>query len=208
MIGNLGRRYARLTTDAVVRRPAMWRLFRGLMRHQFDRLAPVWDEMLSPEGMAPFEAALAALPTPPERVLDVGTGTGRGALLIASRFGGAEVVGIDMAEKMLSRAREKTPPELARRVRFEAGDAARLPSEDESFDLVTHANMIPFFDEVARVLRPGGYAIFAFSSGPETPIYVPSERLRQELEKRSFEDVRELSAGRGTAVLARKRQSP
>jgi ubiquinone/menaquinone biosynthesis C-methylase UbiE len=175
------------------------------MRRQFDRLAPVWDEMLSPEGTASFEAALAALPASPERVLDVGTGTGRGALAVARQFGGADVVGVDMAEEMLSRAREKTPPELTERVRFEVGDAARLPFEDRSFDLVTHANMIPFFDEVARVLRPGGHAIFAFSSGPETPIYVATERLRRELEKRGFEDVHELAAGPGTAVLARRK---
>ena len=38
--------------------------------------------------------------------------------------------------------------------------------------------MIPFFDELARVTAPGGYVVFSFSTGPETPIWVSSERLR------------------------------
>ncbi len=92
-----------------------------------------------------------------------------------------EVVGVDLAEAMLAEARRKTPAELAERVRFENGDASALPFPDASFDLVAHANMIPFFDELARVLAPGGHALFAFSLGPGTPIYVPLERVKREL---------------------------
>jgi ubiquinone/menaquinone biosynthesis C-methylase UbiE len=203
----LGRWLARFATDVVVRVPGAWRLFRGLIRMQFDRLAPVWDQMRDEVALAPFEAALAEISEPPRRALDLGTGTGTGAFRIARRFGGAEVVGVDVAEKMLARARANTPPELDGRMRFERADAAHLPYGDASFDLVAHSNMIPFFDEVTRVLRPGGRVLFAFSSGPQTPIYVPTKRLRRELEARGFTDVRELSAGRGTAVVARKRES-
>ena len=52
-----------------------------------------------------------------------------------------------------------------------------LPYDDGAFDLVTLANMIPFFDELARVTAPGGALVFSFSGGAETPIYVPSARL-------------------------------
>ena len=96
------------------------------------------------------------------------------------------------------------PPELAGRVHFQQGDASRLPYDDASFNLVGLANMIPFFDELARVLAAGGGAIVAFSSGSETPIYVATERLRRELEPRGFTDFAEFSAGSGTALLARK----
>jgi len=65
--------------------------------------------------------------------------------------------------------------------------------------------MIPFFDEIARVLRPGGHVLFAFSSGAETPIYVPPARLRAELERRGFSGFAYFSPGRGTALVARKR---
>jgi predicted methyltransferase len=64
--------------------------------------------------------------------------------------------------------------------------------------------MIPFFDELARVLLPGGRALFAFSGGAGTPIYVPPERLRNELERRGFTEFAEFDAARGTALLARK----
>jgi ubiquinone/menaquinone biosynthesis C-methylase UbiE len=201
----IGQRFARLVTDVVVRRPALWRLFRPLMRWEFDRIAPRWDQMRSPGAFDPYEAALAALESPPRRALDLGTGTGRGAFAIANRFSGAEVVGVDIAEEMLSEARRLTPPELADRVSFEAADAAALPYEDGAFDLVGLGNMIPFFDELARITAPGGAVLVSFSAGAQTPIYVPAERVRSELERRGFTDFADFSAGNGTGLLARKR---
>jgi SAM-dependent methyltransferase len=200
----LGRKFARLTTNAVVRRPGLWRVFRGLMRRQFDAIAPRWETMRMPDSAAPFEAGLEAVEPPPRRALDLGTGTGVGARAVASRFPAAEVVGADLAERMLAEARRTLPPELADRVRFELADASRLPYDDGSFDLVTLANMIPFFDELARVVAPGGQVLFAYSGGAGTPIYVPAERLRSELERRGFTEFAEFAAGRGTAFLARK----
>jgi SAM-dependent methyltransferase len=196
---SLGRRFARLATNAVVRRPGLWRLFRGVLRRQFDRLGPRWDEVIQTDHLAAFERALEQLEPPPRRALDLGTGTGAAALAVARRFPEAEVIGIDLAESMIAEARRKTD-----RVRFEVGDASALSFEDGAFDLVTHANMIPFFDELARVVAPGGYVVFGFSGGSETPIYVDPGRLRGELERRGFTHFAELEVGRGTAFLARK----
>ena len=204
MLESVGRKFARFTTNQVVRRPGAWRFLRGLTRLQFDRLAPVWDNMRRPEAFAALEAALDSIETPPSRALDVGTGTGAAAFILASRWPEVEVVGVDLAAGMLDEARRKTPAELAGRVRFEEADAERLPFADASFDLVTLSNMIPFFDELARVLRPGGAIVFAFSGGAETPIYVPPERLREELSRRGFADFADFAAGIGTALVARK----
>jgi SAM-dependent methyltransferase len=206
--GELGRRFARVATEAVTRQPGLWRLFRAPLRGQFDRLAPVWDSMRVSDHLAGYEAALAVVDPPPRRALDLGTGTGDGAFAIARRFPDAEVVGADLADRMVESAQRKTPPELASRVRFDVADAARLPYERESFDLVAHANMIPFWDELARVVRPGGFALFGFSGGPQTPIYVPPERLRAELGRRGFSDFAEFEAGAATGFLARKRTNP
>ena len=200
----LGQRFARLVTNTVVARPSLWRLFRGLLRRQFERIAPRWDEIRSPDHLAAFERALERVEPPPRRALDLGTGTGDGAFAVARRFPEAEVVGVDIAESMIAAARRKTSAELADRVRFELGDAAALPFEDGAFQLVSLANMIPFFDELARVVAPGGFVIFGFSGGSETPIYVDSTRLRTELGRRGFTDFADLDAGRGTAFLARK----
>jgi len=200
----LGRGFARVATNAVVGRPALWRAFRGPIRRQFDRLAPHWDTMRSSDAFAPLEQALAAIPSPPSRVLDLGTGTGLAAFVLARRFPEAEVLGVDVSERMIDVARGNTPPELVSRVRFEQADAAQLPFEDDSFQLVSLANMIPFFDELERVTAPGGRLVFSFSAGPETPIWVPPDRLRAELGSRGFSDFAEFQIGGGTAVLARK----
>ena len=191
-------------TNAVVARPRLWGGFRWLMRRQFDRLAPEWQARRRPEAFAALEEALAAIEPPPKRVLDLGTGTGAAAFVAARRFPESDVVGVDLSERMLAQARGNTPPDLAARVRFEAADGAGLPFEDGAFDLVVLANMIPFFDELARVVAPGGWVVLSFSVGPETPIWVPPERLRDELGDRSFSEFADFEAAGGTALLARR----
>lgn len=200
-----GRAFARLATNAVLRRPGLWALFRRPLALQFGRLARRWDEIVGPDHLAPLEAALGAIEQPPRRVLDLGTGTGAAAFAVARRWPEAEVVGIDVAAEMVEEARKRIPAEPAGRLRFEVGDAARLAYEDGAFDLVTLSNMFPFFDELARVVAPGGRAVFAFSGGAQTPIYVPAERLRAELQARGFQHFADFSAGRGTALLACRR---
>ena len=204
MLETLGRKFARFTTNQVVRWPRAWPLFRWLTRRQFDRIAPVWDEMRSPEAFASLEAALDSLDTAPGRVLDLGTGTGRAAFLLARRYPEAEVLGVDLAPAMLAEARKLMPPELASRVRFEVADAEHLPYPDESFDLVSLANMIPFFPELERITAAGGAVVFSFSGGADTPIYVPPEVLRAELSKQGFAEFADFAVGRATALAARK----
>ena len=200
----LGRRLARLTTNAVLVRPRLWRVFRWLTRAQFDRLAPSWDAMRRPDAFAALELALDAIPAQPRRILDLGTGTGAAAFLAAERFPSAQVVGVDLAAGMLEQARANTQPELGERVRFQVADAAKLAFDDASFDLITLSNMIPFFDELHRLAASGGHLVFSFSAGPETPIWVPPERLRRELADRGFSDFADFEAAGGTALLARK----
>ena len=201
----LGRRFARLATRAVVAQPVLWRLFRRPVQAQFDRIAGVWENRRGPEALAPLAAALERVETA-ARVLDLGTGTGKAARLLAERYPGAAVLGVDLAPRMVEEARSLVPPELAGRVRFEVGDAAALTHADASFDLVVLLNMIPFFPELARVTAPGGAAIFAFSSGRATPIYVPPGTLRERLAPLGFVAFEEVAAGGGTALLARMRR--
>jgi ubiquinone/menaquinone biosynthesis C-methylase UbiE len=197
-----GQRFVRLVTTLVVRRPILWRLFRGRMARNFDRLAPEWDSTrVSPERLLPIAAALDALPVRPERVLDLGTGTGRVARLAAERFAAAEVTGADVSAGMVREAENLAATE---REHYLQADAADLPFPDGAFDLVTLNNMIPFFDELARVVEPGGHAAVAFSLGAATPIWVPLERVRHELEQRGFAHIADFSVGPGVSLLARK----
>jgi SAM-dependent methyltransferase len=192
------RRIARWITDAVVRRPVLWRLLRGRMRDMFERIAPTWETRIGPHHLGALRLAVDGLS--PTRVLDVGTGTGVAALALADWFPSAEVTGVDLSPAMLEEARRK-----GGRVRWEVADAAQLPFGDASFDLVVLMNAVPFFDELARVTAPGGTVAFSFSRGSETPIYVGDDRLRAELGRRGFSDCASFAADPATAFRARKR---
>lgn len=193
-----GQRFARLVTDLVVRAPFLWRIFRGGLTRNFDRLAPEWDATrVSRERLAPMIAALDSA-GPPARALDVGTGTGAVARLLSERWPEAEVTGVDVSAAMIGEARRLG------RERYDVGDASALPYDDGAFDLVTMNNMIPFFDELARVTAPGGHIAIAYSMGPNTPIWVPTERVRRALEQRGFVHVADFTVGTGIALLARR----
>lgn len=200
----LGRRFARLVTRVVVARPGLWRVFRRPLRAEFDRLAPVWDGVIGPERLAPLTAALERIEGQPATVLDVGTGTGKAAVVTAERFPAAEVVGVDLSPAMIEQARSLLPSELEDRVRFEVADASALPFEDGAFELVVLLNMIPFFDELGRVTAPGGTVVVGAVSGPSTPIWTPPETLRARLGAVGFDRFDELQAGEGTAFLAQR----
>ncbi|HKU58166.1 MAG TPA: class I SAM-dependent methyltransferase, partial [Gaiellaceae bacterium] len=123
--------------------------------------------------------------------------TGAGARAMAKRWPEAEILGIDASKGMIAEARAHASTD---RQRYEIGDASKL--DVGSFDLVTMVNMIPFYDEIARVTAPGGRFVAAFSRGADTPIYVPLDRMRRELERRGFTQIAEISAGPGIALLA------
>lgn len=108
----------------------------------------------------------------PQRVIDIGAGTGRGAALLKQRYPDAEVLAFDVAVPMLREARRHS--RWRRRFARVAADAAQLPLPDHSVDLI-HSNLciqwcndLPqVFAEWVRVLRPGGYlAVSTF--GPDT----------------------------------------
>jgi hypothetical protein len=75
---------------------------------------------------------------------------------------------------------------------------------DGDFDLVVLSNMIPFFDELARIVASGGTLVLSFSKGAETPIYVEPELLRRELGRRGFTEFAEFSAEPATALRAKR----
>jgi ubiquinone/menaquinone biosynthesis C-methylase UbiE len=197
----------RMLNRLIVRAPWAWPAIRGPMRGFFERAAQGWDERTgagSVEHLAPLAGALLHVKPAPERALDLGTGTGEGALLIAREFPQASVRGVDMSDEMIRAARGKVGLDPQGRVAFRVADAGDLPYEEESFDLVAHLNMPPFIREVARVLRPGGQVIVASSWGAATPFYTPNAVLEWGFAKHGIEPETAGEAEAGTYWVGRK----
>jgi SAM-dependent methyltransferase len=191
----------------VARAPVAWPLLRGWTRRYWEARAPEWGERVDrsgPEYLAPLGKGLLRVRPEPERALDIGTGLGDAALLVAREFPHARVRGIDFSEEMVRRAQARIGLDPEGRVAFKVADAANLPFEDDSFDLVTQLNMPPFFAEIGRVLRPGGFALIAASWGPRTPFYTRESVLRRGFQRAGLEQLESGEAGRGTYFLARR----
>jgi len=196
----------RAINDLVARAPWLWPLLRGPTRRFFSERASGWDERTGAGGtehLAPLAAAVLHVDRAPERVLDVGCGTGEGTLFLAREFPQARVRGVDLAEEMIRAAVAKVGLDPEGRIAFKLGDASDLPFPDDSFDLVAQLNMPPFFAEIARVLRPGGHAIVASSWGAQTPFYTRPGLLRWKFLQRGVEPVEIGEAGAGTFYVGR-----
>jgi ubiquinone/menaquinone biosynthesis C-methylase UbiE len=192
----------------IARAPFLWPVLRGPTRRFFDRIAPQWDERTdadSPERAAPLEAALDHVADAPARIVDLGTGTGAAALMLARRYPEARVVGVDISEPMIAAASKKLAGTgLGGRIAFEVADIAALPHDDGAFDLVAQISTPVFFDEIARVLAPSGHVAVVSSLGPATPFHTPDRLLERGFRARGIEPVATGGAGRGTFFLARK----
>jgi SAM-dependent methyltransferase len=197
----------RFINFVVARAPFAWPLLRGFSHSYWQGRASSWDKRVSSAGpthLAPLAAALLHVRPEPERALDIGTGLGDGALLISREFPHARVRGVDLSEEMVRRAQARIGLDPEGRVAFKVADAAHLPFEDDSFDLVAQLNMPPFFAEMARVLRPGGYAIVAASWGSRTPFYTPDSVLERGFRKTGLAEVERGGAAEGTYFVARR----
>jgi phosphatidylethanolamine/phosphatidyl-N-methylethanolamine N-methyltransferase len=100
---------------------------------------------------------------PGDRVLDIGVGTG---LALASYPSHAKVVGIDLSEGMLRRARRRIQQHGMNWVNLTLGNALQLPFEDASFDhvLLSHvvtvvSDPVKLIEETRRVSKPGGQMV-------------------------------------------------
>ena len=99
-----------------------------------------------------------------EIVLDLGSGAGFDAFLAAQKVGkNGKVIGVDMTPQMIKKAKENAKKGRYTNVEFRLGDIEKIPTEDNSIDVIISncvINLSPdkkeVFKEAFRVLKPGG----------------------------------------------------
>ncbi len=186
--------------------PWLWPVVRGPVQGYFDRIADGWDARTgagSPDHLAALAVATQEIKPVPERVLDLGTGTGEAALFLAREFPRASVRGVDLSERMIQIAKGKVGLDPEGRLAFRVADASSLPYDDDSFDLITQVNLPPFFGEIARVLRPGGHVVVVASIGSATPFFTPTSVLARGFRRRGIEPVADGAVADGTYFVGR-----
>lgn len=187
--------------------PWAWPILRVGVERFFDRAAFDWDsrtETGSPGHLQPLATSVTRLGAQPERILEIGCGTGEGSLFLAREFPRASVRGLDLSGEMVRRATRKIGLDPDARIAFKVGDASDLPWGADSFDLVAQINMPVFFSEIGRVLRPGGSVIITASSGERTPFFTSARTLASRFRRVGVERVDSGTAGSGTWFLGRK----
>lgn len=114
----------------------------------------------------------------PKKVLDIASGTGDLAILMAQKTDANEIIGADISEGMLNIGRQKIKKlQLDKRIKMQLADSEALPFDSNYFDVVTVAfgvrnfeNLDQGLQEINRVLKPGGIFLVLETSVPKYPI--------------------------------------
>ena len=109
----------------------------------------------------------------PQAILDIATGTGDLAILMAQTRA-TEIIGADISEGMMEVGRKKVAEKgLDSRIKLVYGDSENLPFEDNYFDAITVAFGVRNFEtlekglaEILRVLKPNGIFVILETSVP------------------------------------------
>jgi len=141
-----------------------------VIRTYFNQRAAIWDETAAEKDAAKLEQMAGRLNIEPGSVvLDIGTGTGVFIPFLLERVGrSGRIVGLDIADRMLERARAKG---FNGNVDYLCADVTSIPLDDETFDAVVCYSSFPHFQdktraliEMKRVTKTGGRLFICHTS--------------------------------------------
>lgn len=188
--------------------PVLWTVLEGPVRRFFDARATEWDDRTgagTADYLTPLAAAAGHLEGVPERVLDLGCGTGEGTLFLSREYPRASVRGVDISAAMVERAQAKVGLDPEARVAFRVADASRLPWPDQSFDLIFQVNLPLFTREIPRLLRPTGRFVMVSSHGPDTPFFTPVNTATSRLSRHGISLLGQGRSGHGSYMIFGRR---
>ncbi|VAX07909.1 Malonyl-[acyl-carrier protein] O-methyltransferase [hydrothermal vent metagenome] len=148
------------------------------VRRSFEQAAADYDKaaVLQREVGSRLLERLEYIRFSPERILDLGSGTGFCQQALAQRYPVAEIHSLDLATGMLRQARKKISwlRRMKRRDHFVSADVYALPYASNSMDMIVSnltlqwcADLVAVFSECQRLLKPGGMLLFT-NFGPDT----------------------------------------
>jgi ubiquinone/menaquinone biosynthesis C-methylase UbiE len=151
----------------MTRKIMTYEAFKRAEKEGWDLRAAAYDAYTGQVTTSAIPMLLAMAETAPgTRLLDLCCGTGRGAGAASAL--GAKADGVDVSPAMIEFARADFPS-----ASFETGDAEAIPKPDDTYDSVIcsfgvmHvASPAIMFNEIARVLRPGGHVALSHWIGP------------------------------------------
>lgn len=160
------------------------------VRDMFDNIAPAYDFMnrAMTFGIDRRWRRIAVdmvARNPHDSILDIATGTGDLAMLLARRTQARRITGLDLSQGMIDIGRRKIERAgLAGRIELICGDSLAMPFADAQFDAITvaygvrnFADLLAGYREMARVLKPGGTLTVIELCTPTARLVRPLYRL-------------------------------
>jgi SAM-dependent methyltransferase len=125
-------------------------------------------------ALTPLAAAVLHVAPDPERVLQIGCGSGDGVLFLAREFPRARVRGIDRSSEAIHAAIARVGLDPEGRVAFKHSAGRRLPYPDAHFDVIVQTDGRLRFAEIRRLLRPGGHLVLVVKGANASPPAPPT----------------------------------
>jgi len=192
----------------VIRHPQIMesKLFLKAMAIFPEKVSSTYDEKAGKSSInyqVAFLDGLSYVRNVPDKVLDICTGTGLAALLVATKFKDAKIEAMDLSSKMIEISKKKAKEANYYNIIFKIGNATKLDYMENEFDMVVTTNAPIYLAEAVRVLKPGGEILVAYSFGGEV-FNNTKEDIIQLLKNNRLELEVFKSSDKGVFILGRK----